>query len=1159
MNVGKTTLRGIALLILALLLGACGNLAGPEEDPDDDTWSYTVTFDKNGGDAEAVPAAKTVVSPATGVDTLPEPPTRTGYVFAGWNTQADGSGAAFDGTSTVDGDLTVYAQWTAIPSGPHTLVFKLNDGTAANHATKVVAPPATVLAAEDFPADPVRTGYVFAGWNTQPGGGGTAFNSTSTVGADLTVYAQWTPKTYTVVFKSNDGSDTTLHTKTVTVPATTISGFPADPTRTGYEFAGWNTLADGSGTAFNSTSTVSADLAIYAQWTEIQLGSYIVVFKLNDGTETSHASKTVTPPASAIAAGDFPADPTRTGYDFVGWNTLADGSGTAFNSTSTVSADLTVYARWTGKTYTVKFMRNHDGGDAAILDSKTVTVPAKTVISFPASPTRAGHVFAGWNTQANGGGSAFDSTTVVGGDIAVYAQWNQTYTVIFKRNYDPDTTLHTKTVTAPATTISGFPADPTRVGYVFAGWNTRADGGGSAFNSTSTVSADLTLYAQWGSYSYTVVFNKNGGDGEADPSTKTVVSPATSLDALPVSPTRTGYGFAGWNTQADGGGTAFDSTTTVSGDITVYAQWAGVKQFAISLSGDIGEGAFAKESFAVSKSGGTGSMTVSLVGAVFARPRWFVDGDPKGTGNALVINAADYTLGNHILTLEATRSGQSWSKTISFAVAPGNLREVIFRNNDATGTIHALRTLSAGTSLGGSFPVNPDRAGYDFANWNTKADGSGAAFDSATTVSDETTVYAQWSPKTYTVTFDSNQGETGASPATKSVTRPYMHIDALPTPPTRTGWNFAGWNTEFDGSGTAFGLTTIVASDLTLYAQWAHEQFDITLSADAGNGLSIPTDFIVYKSGISPGGQTLSIAGGYARPRWFVDGDPKGTESSITIQAVDYTLGKHILTLIAIRDGISWSKEIPFTVEADTIRGVIFRSNDGTGLIHAIRTLTAGESLGGDFPADPGRVDYAFAGWNTQPGGGGTALDSSTPVNDETTVYAQWSPNTYTVTFDSNQGDTDASPATKPVTRPYIYIDALPAPPTRTGWNFAGWNTKSDGSGTAFGLTTVVASDLRVYAQWAHEHFNISLGADAGAEALTQGDFVLAKSKTLTISLDGSGYAKPRWFVDGDLKGTGSAITINGADYGVGKHSLALLATRGGVSWSKEILFTITN
>ncbi|MCL2012163.1 MAG: InlB B-repeat-containing protein [Cystobacterineae bacterium] len=72
---------------------------------------------------------------------------------------------------------------------------------------------------------------------------------------------------------------------------------------------------------------------------------------------------------------------------------------------------------------------------------------------------------------------------------------------------------------------------------------------------------------------YTVIFDKNGGDNEASPQSKTVVPPATTLDALPETPTWEGHRFVEWNTAADGSGSLFTENTPVSGNLTVYAQW----------------------------------------------------------------------------------------------------------------------------------------------------------------------------------------------------------------------------------------------------------------------------------------------------------------------------------------------------------------------------------------------------------------------------------------------------------------------------------------------------------------------------------------------------------------------------------------------------------
>lgn len=112
----------------------------------------------------------------------------------------------------------------------------------------------------------------------------------------------------------------------------------------------------------------------------------------------------------------------------------------------------------------------------------------------------------------------------------------------------------------------------------FKEWNTDADGEGTGYAVGAEVTMpeeNLTLYAVWEdipAVTYTVTFNKNGGDTEASPATKTVVSGGT-VDALPTAPTRSGYTFKGWNTMASGNGSTFTASTPVTGDLTVYSQW----------------------------------------------------------------------------------------------------------------------------------------------------------------------------------------------------------------------------------------------------------------------------------------------------------------------------------------------------------------------------------------------------------------------------------------------------------------------------------------------------------------------------------------------------------------------------------------------------------
>jgi uncharacterized repeat protein (TIGR02543 family) len=774
--------------------------------------SYTVTF-KSNYTPDTTLYTRTVTAPAATVTDFPANPARSGHSFGGWNTRANGSGTPFTASTTVEGDITVYAQWTATSPGSHTVTFLMNDGTEGVHDLKTVTAPADTVT--DFPANPARPGYSFGGWNTAANGSGASFTGSTTVDGDITVYAQWTatsPGSYTVTFRLNDGTEAVHGTKIVTAPATTVSELPANPSRTGYSFGGWNTLANGSGTPFTTATPVTGDITVYAQWNS---HSWTVTFDSDGGTtEADPKTRTVESPDTTV--GTLPAPPAKTGYTFGGWYTEKNGSGSPFTALTTVSGNITVYAQWTAHTYTVSFRMN-DGSDA-VHGTKTVTVPADTVSELPANPSRTGYSFGGWNTAANGSGNPFTTATPVSGDITVYVQWNShSWTVTFDSDggtteADPET----RTVESPDTNVGTLPVPPTKTGYTFGGWYTEKNGGGSAFTATDTVSGNITVYALWTANTYIVSFWLNYG-ADAVHGTKNVTVPATTVSELPGNPSRSGYIFGGWNTAANGSGTPFTTETPVSGDIAVYAKW----------------------------------------------------------------NSYSYT--------------------------------VTFNSDGGTTAVPADKTVASPNTTIDSLPTEPAKTGYLFGGWYTLQNGGGSAFDTSSIVSGSLTVYAKWDNYSYTVTFNENGGDSPAVPADKTVASPSTTIDALPAQPARNGYAFAGWNTQANGSGTAFTGSTTVSGGLTVYAQWSRAGVTFLDPEDAGDGAFEDGNFTLSKG--TNDSQTLIITGtGYTNPRWLVDGTPRGTGTSLTITAADYRVGPHNLSLLVTKNGVTWSKDITFTV-----------------------------------------------------------------------------------------------------------------------------------------------------------------------------------------------------------------------------------------------------
>ena len=233
------------------------------------------------------------------------------------------------------------------------------------------------------------------------------------------------------------------------------------------------------------------------------------------------------------------------------------------------------------KDYTVTFHANGATGGTAPVPQ---TVTAGSAITLPTRGTlvKTGFVFGGWNTKSDGLGityNANDSYTP-NSNITLYAQWDlpgsNTWTVSYDGNGAtggkvPDAQSVNKGSSINLAPGSGI----SKTGYTFGGWNTRDDGEGTTYaaNSSFTPEDDTTLFAVWIAARYTVTFNPNNGNWSGSTENQTSEADYNTTVTLPGNPGRTGFIFAGWNTQADGNGTEFTASTPVINDITVYTKW----------------------------------------------------------------------------------------------------------------------------------------------------------------------------------------------------------------------------------------------------------------------------------------------------------------------------------------------------------------------------------------------------------------------------------------------------------------------------------------------------------------------------------------------------------------------------------------------------------
>jgi uncharacterized repeat protein (TIGR02543 family) len=241
-------------------------------------------------------------------------------------------------------------------------------------------------------------------------------------------------KTYTVKYSGHGATSGTMKSETKVCGITyalTANAYK----RTGYTFAGWNTKKDGSGTAYkdeasvkNLTSTNGETVTLYAQWTA---NTYTVKFNGNGATSGTMKSSTKTYGKTyTLTANAY----ERTGYTFAGWNTKADGSGTSYadqasikNLAKTNGKTVKLYAQWTANTYKIKY----DGNGATSGSMKSKSIAYDTAYTLTANAYELpGYTFAGWNTEKDGSGTAYEDeasiknlTSTDGQTVKLYAQW----------------------------------------------------------------------------------------------------------------------------------------------------------------------------------------------------------------------------------------------------------------------------------------------------------------------------------------------------------------------------------------------------------------------------------------------------------------------------------------------------------------------------------------------------------------------------------------------------------------------------------------------------------------------------------------------------------------------------------------------------------------
>ena len=1015
---------------------------------------YTITYNQNTTDSVSnMPATAT----KTGGEAylIANGPSRVGYKFKEWNTNSNGTGTAYKAGSSynTDANLNLYAQWEAIQS---TLTVNPNGGTWSGSSN-------TQTFTEDY-----GTTKTIANPSKAPNGYVVRFNSN---GGNTSVLQEVQPMSFDkwtltgggtfnnnsiYTFADTDGILTANYTGgTITLPSVT---------KTGATFKGWYTAATGGdrvggiGDQYLPTSATT----LSAQWDEVE---YTVTVNPNGGTwNGSTNSQPVKGKYNTTTPITNPTAPN-------GYTITLDDNGTTSQLKQTMTFDKWVA---TGNGSISGIVYTFGAGDGQL----TATYTANSV-ELP-TPTKTGYTFDGWYTLKSGG-TKVNSPYTPSSNTTLYAHWTavkskltvnpnggtwngNTASQDFTQDYN--TTKNIENPTAPK------------------GYTVKFDANGG--NSTQTQLVQPKTFDKWtltgaGNFAGTTyTFADKDGTLTASYKDGNVTLPSA---------TKLGATFKGWYTAKTNGAKIGDAGAiyNATSDVTLYAQWEEQKY---TLTIDPNGGTIGGSTNKKTVQGGYNSTTEVETPVGPTKYKVTLDNNGQKTDIMQTTTFAGWQV--------KSGTGTISNSTYTFGTDNGEITATYTGNNVNLTT--------------------PTKTGYTFDGWYTQKTG-GTKVNSPYMPASDITLYAHWTavkskltvnpnggtwagktnsqdftqdynttknienptaPKGYTVKFDANGGNstqtqlvqpktfdkwtlTGAGNfagttytfADKDGTLTASYKDGNVTLPsaTKTGATFKGWYTA-KTNGTKVGDAGTIynaLSDVTVYAQWEEQKYTLTIDPNGGTiggntnkktvqggynsttEIETPVTPTKYKVTLDNDGQTTDIIQTTTFTGWKVK------SGSGTISNSTYTFGTD--------DG-----EITATYTENTVD---------------LPTLT--------------KAGYKFDGWYTQKTGG-TKVDTPYMPTSDTTLYAHWTEEEYTITFNPGDGAT-VDTQTKKVTYDQPYGE-LPTP-TKEGSTFIGWFDSNDNKIES--TTTVkTTGDTTLTAKYEVNKYKVTYKNDDGTTISTE-------------------------------------------------------------------------
>ena len=724
----------------------------------------------------------------------------------------------------------------AASTGVKDVTFFANGGTFAD-GTPISVDNKTNENGEITPhASPVRDGYVFDGWY---------YDSTFTQAVDFSqplqggtdhfmLFAKWTEapsKVLNVTYAANggqfaDGNDVMLGQ----TDSNGIARQPLAPTRDGYVFAGWYYHSNGTDQVDFNQPIVGGgkNVTLFAAWTPAKQDKTVDILYVANGGTFFDGNETMQGVTDTDGIARLPLQPTREGYDFVGWSYDRDGNDPVDFTKAIVagSGHATVYAQWKqNNEKTVLYVANGGAFADGNVAMEGVT-DSNGVARQPLAPTREGYTFTGWTYDAAGTEPVDFTKPIQGGGqhVTFFAQWaelaNNEKDVLYVANggvfADGNETLQGVT---DGDGVARQPLAPTREGYTFAGWTYDREGTDPVDFDNPLVGGGkhATLYAQWNAVekdnSIDVLYVANGGTFFDGSDALQGVTDGDGVACQPLAPTREGYTFAGWTYDRDGNDPVDFSKPLVGGGdhATLFAQWNMVVEdnsidvLYVANGGTFFDGNETLQG--VTDGDGVARQPLAPTREGYTFAGWTYDSE----GTDPVDFSRPVQGGGDHVTFYA-----QWTKDKG---ADENVKDVLYFANGGV-FFDGNETLQGVTDGDGVArqPLAPTREGYTFAGWTYDSEGKDPVDFSKPVQGggDHVTFYAQWT-KNETPAVQTHKVNFYVDGSTTTVEVEDGKTVAQPTDPSVDGFNFVGWSSSKE-SFKKFDFSAPITEDTTVYA-----------------------------------------------------------------------------------------------------------------------------------------------------------------------------------------------------------------------------------------------------------------------------------------------------------------------------------------------------